>query len=337
MWYTMLTTWPRCNHQNESGRARWVGRHMKRIVSISLGSSRRDYQSVTTVLGQRVAIERVGTDGDVGRARALIRAYDGRVDAISLDGPTPVFRVGPARYPQRAALRTAAAATHTPVLAGALMKSVLDRIAVERASQALRGGFGGRRALLFSGAERYALARALVRQGARLRCADPLIHGGAPFARPARSLAQLERYAAIVLPLVALLPTSRRHWRSLADGHDPRAARLCAWADLLAGEFARVQRFAPHDLSGKLIVADDISLEEIRDLRRRGATGLVTLSPNLGGARPYVAASVLEAIAVSILECGPEPPVAEIDGFVKAAGWAPDVLRLDGTPVRGYA
>ena len=50
---------------------------MKRIVSISLGSSKRDYEFTTTLLGQEINVKRLGTDGNVQQLEALLREYDG--------------------------------------------------------------------------------------------------------------------------------------------------------------------------------------------------------------------------------------------------------------------
>lgn len=55
---------------------------MKRIVSISLGSARRDYQFVTTVLGQPIEVRRIGANGDTALAASLVRDFDGKVDVI---------------------------------------------------------------------------------------------------------------------------------------------------------------------------------------------------------------------------------------------------------------
>jgi hypothetical protein len=59
---------------------------MKRAVSVSLGSSRRDKKVTLTLLGEEVTIERVGTDGDVERAIALYRELDGQVAALGVGG-----------------------------------------------------------------------------------------------------------------------------------------------------------------------------------------------------------------------------------------------------------
>ena len=127
---------------------------MKRIVSISLGASQRDYQFTTTVLGQNVEVRRIGTNGDVARATALVREYDGQVDAIGLGGLTPVFRVGTARYPHREAIGIAAGARRTPVVDGGMLKASLERWAVQKTAEIVRGIFNYRRIMITSGVDR---------------------------------------------------------------------------------------------------------------------------------------------------------------------------------------
>ena len=108
---------------------------MKRVVSISLGSSARDYRFTTTILGQHIEIQRIGTNGDIAWAGKLIHEYDGTVDAISLGGLTPVFRVGAARYPHQEAIHIASKAQHTPVVDGGVLKKTLERWAVAQAAR----------------------------------------------------------------------------------------------------------------------------------------------------------------------------------------------------------
>ena len=54
----------------------------KHVVSVSLGSSKRNAREETEVLGQKFVLERIGTDGDMKRAGALLAALDGKVDAF---------------------------------------------------------------------------------------------------------------------------------------------------------------------------------------------------------------------------------------------------------------
>ncbi len=309
---------------------------MKRIVSISLGSARRDYRFVTTVLGQPIEVRRIGTNGDTALAASLVRDFDGKVDAIGLGGLTPVFHVGAARYPHHEAISIARQARRTPVVAGDLIKQTLDRWCIQQANQAQRGMFNYRRILVTSGIDRYALAQALAQYDAELRFADPVVHCGLPFLPLPRTIAQLDMYAATTLPIAALLPYRVLHPVALgSEGHDARAEKHFAWADVIAGDFAYIRRFAPRDLKNKVIVTDDPSPDEIEDLRARGVRTLVTLSPRLESLEPaqrsFVSADVLEAIVVAILESGPTPTEGDIINFIDEAEWGPEVITLSDT------
>ena len=56
---------------------------MKRAVSISLGSVKRDKKVTITLLGEEISIERIGTDGDVEKATQMYNELDGKVDALA--------------------------------------------------------------------------------------------------------------------------------------------------------------------------------------------------------------------------------------------------------------
>ncbi|GAB4109825.1 MAG: serine carboxypeptidase [Roseiflexaceae bacterium] len=308
---------------------------MRRIVSISLGSARRDYQFVTNILGQAVEIRRIGTNGDVELAATLVREYDGKVDAIGLGGLTPIFRVGAARYPHHEALKIAAGARRTPVTDGSGMKATLERWAVQKANESQRGMFNYRRILVTSGIERYPLAQSLAQYESELRFADPIIHIGIPALPVPRSLEQLDLYAATTLPITALLPYKVLHPVALGnEGHDPRAHPLFAWADIIAGDFAYIRRFAPADLKNKVILTDDPSPAEIEDLRARGVATLITMTPpfrtvdGLPAPRPFLSADVLEAIAIAVMESGANPDEASLIDFIDQTKWGPTVQQL---------
>jgi hypothetical protein len=42
---------------------------MRRVVSVSLGSSTRDKRVVLNLKGENILVERIGTDGDINKAR----------------------------------------------------------------------------------------------------------------------------------------------------------------------------------------------------------------------------------------------------------------------------
>ena len=57
---------------------------MKRVVSVSIGSSTRDSKAIISVCGQEFSIERIGTDGDIDKAVELIKELDGKVAALGM-------------------------------------------------------------------------------------------------------------------------------------------------------------------------------------------------------------------------------------------------------------
>ena len=59
---------------------------MRRIVSVSLGSSKRDHKVTADIMGEEFEIERIGTDGNIGAAIDLIKELDGKVDALGMGG-----------------------------------------------------------------------------------------------------------------------------------------------------------------------------------------------------------------------------------------------------------
>ncbi len=80
---------------------------MKTILVLHLGAG--DETETVSFLGQQVQIHRIGCGGDGERAHALVEAYDGRVEAIALEGMPSELRLGAANrtYTPGAALAAA--------------------------------------------------------------------------------------------------------------------------------------------------------------------------------------------------------------------------------------
>ena len=72
---------------------------MKRAVSISIGSPKRDKAVEVELLGQKVSIERIGTDGDMEKAARLYQELDGKVDAFGVGGADLGVMVDQKWYP----------------------------------------------------------------------------------------------------------------------------------------------------------------------------------------------------------------------------------------------
>src|SRR2546428_13955855 len=88
----------------------------KRVVSVSLGSASRDHRFETEILGQRLILERIGTDGDVRRAQQLLEELDGKVAALGLGGTDLYLRAGNRKYMIRETARLVRNGRQTPVV-----------------------------------------------------------------------------------------------------------------------------------------------------------------------------------------------------------------------------
>src|SRR5437870_7115625 len=205
---------------------------MKRIVSVSLGSSSGDMRVETEFFGERFLIEREGTDGDLRRAIARIAELDGKWDAMGLGGTDLYYVAGGRRYVVRDAARMAAAARRTPVVDGSGLKHTLERETIRRLQREGVIDFRGRRVLMVAAVDRFGMAEALVEAGADVLFGD-LIYGlGVPV--PLRTLGSLQRLARIVLPVIRLLPmawfypTGKQQEKRIA-----RAPQYYHWAEVI--------------------------------------------------------------------------------------------------------
>ena len=279
----------------------------KEVVSVSLGPSSRDYEFITQMFGQEVHVRRLGTDGDVRRARELVAQFDGQVDAIGLGAMSVYFQVGHRTYIHQQIEQVAAAAQITPVVDGVHLKNTLERWAIGQVAQQQRDIFSHKRVFVVSGIDRYAMAEVLSSYTHQILFGDPIFHLNLPIAL--RSFKQLERYASLVLPSLCrapygkLCPVGREQ-----DLRTPRGDKYFDQAHIVAGDFAYIRRFAPDNLRGKTVITNTLSAGDVQDLRERGVQWLVTITPPLSDEHPFVGTNVIEAIFVSFMD----RPVAEI-------------------------
>jgi len=300
------------------------GRPDKTVVSVSLGSARRDADEQVELLGRRVRMVRRGVGGDLAAARALVAELDGQVDAIGIGGTDIYLKVGERRYPIRDAVRIASAARRTPVVCGAGLKDSLERGAVAALEPLV--GWRGRRVLMVSSVDRFGMAEAIAQHGADVVFGDLIFGLGLDV--PLRTLVALRRLARVALPVVTRLPfkwfypTGERQ----DEAPRPRHERHYRWAEVLAGDWHYIRAHAPPDLSGKDVLTNTTTAADVEFLRAAGARRLVTTTPRLGGRS--VGTNLLEAALVAVEGAPGELGRARYEELVTAAGIAPTVLEL---------
>lgn len=300
---------------------------MKHVVSVSLGSSARDTDQVVTLLGEQVHIERRGTQGDLEAARRIIHDIDGKVDAIGLGGIDLFVPVGERRYYFRDARSMAQAARVTPVVCGAGLKDTLERAMIDALDETI--GWRGKRVLMVSAIDRFGMAEALAARGASMTFGDVIFVLGLPVAM--RSLRALHALGNTLLPTITRMPF--RWIYPLGEKQDVREtteryARYYAAADVLAGDWHYIRRYAPNDLGGKVILTNTTTKADVTFLREHGARTLITTTPRFG--ERTLGTNLLEAAFVAIDGSGSELSRQRYQAMLAQAKLEPTVLDLQG-------
>ncbi len=300
---------------------------MKHVVSVSLGSSTRDKRVETEILGEPFVVERIGTDGDMAKFRALVGRLDGQVNAIGMGGIDLYLRAGDRRYQIRDAARLIRGVHRTPVVDGGGIKASWEKyLILDYLPREAGISFTGRRVLLVSSVDRYGMAEAFVEAGAETLFGDFYFALGLPI--PMRSLTTVRLLAACLLPVMTKLPFQLLYpTGEKQEKTTPKYPHLFRWAEVIAGDFHFIRRYMPDDLTGKTIFTQTITPEDRDALRRRGARLLITAAPEMEG-RSF-ATNVLEAIVVALAgRRSDEMTPGEFVQWLLRAGFRPRVEAL---------
>ncbi|MGI6365812.1 MAG: quinate 5-dehydrogenase [Bacillota bacterium] len=300
---------------------------MKRVVSISLGSSRRNHKAEVEFQGIRFSVERIGTNGDMAAMIAMIRELDGKVDAFGLGGIDLHIGTPAHRYTLRDGKRIVAAAQKTPIVDGSGLKDTLERMTIECLEKHLGWEFRGKSVLLTSAMDRWGMAEALAQAGCSLQIGDFIFALGLPI--PLRKLSTLNRVArvlapiAVQLPFQVLYPTGNKQ-----DSSDGKYGRYFAGKDIIAGDFNYIYKHMPQDMRGLVIITNTVTADDVEELRRRGVRTLVTTTPVLNG-RSF-GTNVMEALLVAYAGAGAALSSGEYCRLLQELNFIPRVEHLQG-------
>lgn len=275
---------------------------MKKVVSVSLGSSRRNKTVRVELLGEEFEISRVGTNGDFRKAYATLRELDGKVDAIGLGGIDVFLFIRDRRYAIRDGLKLMNAVRRTPVVDGSSLKRTLEREVVLHLSRKTDLIPPGTPVLMVSAADRFGMAQAFVDAGCRTVFGDLIFVLGIPY--PIRTMDLLEKLARVILPVATrlpfqlLYPTGKKQ-DLINESKSRRFASYYQDARVVAGDFHLIRRYLPPTLDGKVIVTNTTTGADVELLRERGASHLVTTTPEYEG-RSF-GTNVLEGVFVAMI------------------------------------
>src|SRR3990172_1241931 len=179
---------------------------MKRAVSISIGSSKRNKTVVVELLGEQVSIERIGTDGDMEKAAQLYKELDGTVDAFGVGGADLGLQVDDIWYPLYSVKPMVRFVKETPIVDGAGLKNTLEFKLAPFIDNHIGAYVSklGKTALMTGGADRWGMTKSFLDAGYECVFGDLMFRLGLPIA--VRSEKSLKRLAALLMPVVGRLP-----------------------------------------------------------------------------------------------------------------------------------
>ncbi len=277
---------------------------MKKIISISVGSSARDHTTRHTFLGQECEISRRGTNGDFKKAIELYKELDGKVDAFGIGGVEFFLQVEDKKYYFRDVKRIRNAIKISKAGDGNGVKGLLEKRAFEYLEKYLNEKEGrslkGLPALKTTVVERYSMGKAMVDAGLDVTFGDFMFALGLPIAIKKLSTARL--VAATLLPVVTQVPFSWLY--PLGSEQDkppqPKWTKYYQQSQVIAGDFLQIRQYMPDDLSGKIIVTNTTTPKNVEELRQRNLHILVTVTPRLEG-RSF-GTNVMEATLLALMD-----------------------------------
>jgi hypothetical protein len=296
---------------------------MKRAVGISLGSSKRDKRVVVNLNGVEIQVERIGTDGDVAKARQLYLNLDGKVDAFGVGGVDLYLRLDQREYPLHAALKLVAGVKQTPLCDGRGLKHTLEQRVFELAKAEL-GDVRFKQAFIPVAADRLGLAAAVSEVSDRCVFGDLMVALGVPL--PVYGLLAFKRVARVMLPIVSHFPMSMLFYGSDGAEQEPKYEKYFEESDLIAGDFLFMRKYMPKSLAGKTIVTNTTTEDNIALLKERGVKTVITTTPRYEG-RSF-GTNTTEAMLTAYAGMGRRLTDEELNGLIDELGLKPDVLMF---------
>lgn len=270
---------------------------MKKVVTISLGSSKQDFTFETDFLGHHFQVKRLGADDDTTKAWELMRRHQVTADAIGLGEIGDHWQVGQSTVVNKETKRLLNVVTRVPATTGATLRRLLQVRAVRKVQKELGNYFDNNIVLFLNGMRNYDMAVALADYTPNLNFADALAQTGAP--KLLTSLTQLELYA------------TGREWAlggrpgewlegALSDFKNSRIAAAVGKSHLIVGTFHELKAVgSPANLAGKTVITSAVDDERLAFFTHCKVNLVIDVSPKLF--ERVVGINVIEAMVLAVI------------------------------------
>jgi predicted amino acid dehydrogenase len=284
---------------------------MKKVVTVTLGSSKLDYEFQTEFLGHTYTVRRMGADQDTGKAWELMRRQQATADAIGLGEISDHYQVGLRTIENKETKRLLNVVTRVPVTTGATLRRLLQVRAVRHVQKELGHYFNNNLVLFLSGMRNYDMAVAMSDYTKNLSFADALFQTGAP--KMLTSLEQLELYAKGSKLMLGGKPGQLLE-SSLTSIKNRMVAEVVAKSHVIVGTYAEIKAVGnATNLKGKTLITSAVDDERLAYFTKCKVNLVIDVSPKLF--QEVVGINTLEAMILAKLE----KPMEEVsdDDFVE--------------------
>ena len=299
---------------------------MKRAVSISIGSSKRDKSVEVELLGEKVVIERRGTDGDMEKAALLFKELDGKVDAFGVGGADLGLMVDKKWYPLYSVQSMVRFIQKTPVVDGAGLKNTLENRIAPFIQSKIGSYIKEKKTFMVSGADRWGLSKSFLDAGYEVIFGDIMFGLGLPIA--IRGEQSVKRLAAIIMPVAGRLPFK---WvyptGEKQEVRIPKWEKYYQWATIVAGDCHYVKRHMPDHMDGKVIATNTTTTADVEMFRQAGIKYLITSTPVLEG-RSF-GTNMMEAALIAVSGKGRKLNYDELNQLLDQLGFEPQLQELN--------
>jgi hypothetical protein len=301
---------------------------MKRAVSISLGSSKRNKAVIVKLLGEEVSIERIGTDGDMEAAAQKYKELDGKVDAFGVGGADLGLLVDTKWYPLYSVNKMVRFVKQTPIVDGTGLKNTLEKKAAPFLDKHLKDYIDARsrKAFVMTGADRWGLAKSFLDEGYECTFGDFMFSLGIPI--PIHTAQSLKTLAALLMPIAGRLPFE---WvyptGEKQEERKPKQEKWFHWGTVVAGDCHYIKRYMPDDMKEKIVVTNTTTQEDTELFRNCGVKYLITTTPVLEG-RSF-GTNMMESALIAISGKGRALTYPEYEELLAKLGFEPTLQELN--------
>ncbi|MHA1303453.1 MAG: quinate 5-dehydrogenase [Candidatus Heimdallarchaeaceae archaeon] len=304
---------------------------MKKVISVSLGSKHRDYTREFTLGGEKIQVQRIGTDGDWKKYQELLEYYDGKIDAFGVGGVDCYLWRGSHKYKIRDFWKISKNVKETPLIDGGGIKNTLEGKIFQYIEEKLPEEVeGDRSTVVMSAVDRWGQASSaweFVNKNKKLITFGDLIWG-LKLGIPIHSLKTVNLIGFFLMPVVSRMPFTMLYPTGEEQKvHKPYKTKYFKKAKFIAGDYLFINRNMPNeDMEGKIIITNTTTEENMERLRDLGIKYVITSTPRIEG-RSF-GTNVLEASIVAV--SGKKRPLTteEYNHYLKEFNIEPVIEKL---------